>query len=244
MDSTRAPAGSPDAQISPGKSIAYWSSHPPTVNSMLGGYPQISRTDLRGSAAFWAKLLRQHPPSAPSPMISVDCGAGIGRVTAGFLSDISSIVDVVEPVESFAKETGKQKLEGQGTIGEVFVKGIEDWTPEMGKYDLIWNQWCTLYLTDKHLVDYLKRCRDAIKRPDGWIIVKENTTKDIRDGHDGKDVYDEDDSSVTRTNEKLLDIFRDAGLTIVANEIQKGFPKGLGLYPVRMYALRPEANKK
>lgn len=68
---------------------------------MLGGYPQISRTDLRGSASFYAKLLRQHPRvKATSSITGVDCGAGIGRVTAGFLSTVCDIIDIVEPVEA------------------------------------------------------------------------------------------------------------------------------------------------
>ena len=239
MASTGDPSTSPDAQISPQASLAYWSSHQPTVDSMLGGFPQVSNTDLKGSAAFYAKLLRQHPPgSASSPMIGVDCGAGIGRVTAGFLSKVCDVVDIVEPVESFATAVGEQKLQGNANIGKVFIKGLADWTPEAGRYDLIWNQWCTLYLTDRQLVEYLVRCKETIKKPRGWIIVKENTTKDVVDGGTTDDIYDEEDSSVTRTNEKLLEIFKKAALEVLAQETQKGFPKGLGLYPVRMYALR------
>ena len=230
----------PDSRIDPKESIHYWSALPPTVNSMLGGYPQISRTDLRGSAAFYAKLLRQHPSSspsqAPSQTVAVDCGAGIGRVTAGFLSNVADVVDLLEPVAAFAAEARKVTMEGRGTVGEVFVKGLENWTPEPGRYDLIWNQWCTLYLTDDQFVAYLERCKAAIRRPDGWIVVKENS---VKDGAGSVDIYDEDDSSVTRSEGKFLEIFNRAGLDVVAKEVQKGFPKGLGLYPVRMFALRP-----
>lgn len=239
MTSTEDASTAPDAQISPETSLAFWSSHPPTVDSMLGGYQQISHTDIRGSAAFYAKLIRQHPPTATSsPKIGADCGAGIGRITAGFLSKVCDVVDIIEPVEAFAVEARKQKLEGGGAVGEIVIKSLADWTPELGKYDLIWNQWCTLYLTDTQLVEYLIRCKGAVKQPDGWIVVKENTTKDEPDGSPANDIYDEDDSSVTRTNEKLLKVFAEAGLDVVAQETQKGFPKGLGLYPVRMYALR------
>ena len=234
----------PDAQISSETSIAYWSAHPPTVNSMLGGYPQISRTDLRGSAAFYAKIRRLYPATeALSSVVGVDCGAGIGRVTAGFLSTVCDVVDIVEPVEAFAIEAKKQRPEGNGVVGQAFVQGLEHWTPEEGKYGLIWNQWCTLYLTDAQFVDYLKRCKRAIKKPDGWIVVKENSIRDVTDGGPANDIYDEEDSSVTRTNENFLSIFERAGLSIMANETQKGFPKGLGLYPVRMYALRPKAGE-
>ena len=229
----------PDAQISPKTSLAYWSSHPPTVNTMLGGYPQISRTDLRGSASFYAKLLRLHPRDpSEGPIVGVDCGAGIGRVTAGFLSTVCDVVDVLEPVQAFAQEAKKQKMEGsRGSVGEVFMQGLESWTPKAGKYDLIWNQWCTVYLTDAQFVAYLRRCGEAMKK-DGWIVVKENTSKDSKDGGTGEDVYDAEDSSVTRTDAKFLSIFEHAGMKVLHKEVQRGFPKGLGLYPVRMYALR------
>ena len=172
--------------------------------------------------------------------MGVDCGAGIGRVTAGFLSTVCDVIDVVEPVQSFVEEVKNQKL-GKGAIGELFVKGLEDWTPETGRYDLIWNQWCTGYLTDEHFVAYLRRCADAIKRPDGWIVVKENTSRDVKDGGNGKDVFDKQDSSVTRTNDNFLRIFKEAGVRVLSKETQKGFPKGLGLFPVRIYGLKPES---
>ena len=214
---------------------SYWSSLPPTIDSMLGGFPEISRIDLRGSAVFVAKLFRKHPPkkSTPSPFVGVDCGAGIGRVAAGFLSRICDVVDVVELVESLASAVRKQEMKGNGEIGTVFVEDLKVWEPEMGKYDIIWNQWCTSYLKDKELVEYLKRCAARIKSPDGWIILKENTTRG------DYDTYDAVDDSVTRSNYSFLRIFQATGLNILAVEIQRGLPEGLGLYPVRMYALKP-----
>ena len=173
--------------------------------------------------------------------MGVDCGAGIGRVTAGFLSTVCDVVDVVEPVQSLAEEVKNQEMKS-GVVGELYIKGLEDWAPEKGKYDLIWNQWCSGYLTDAQLVAYLRRCAGAIKKPDGWIVVKENINKDVQDGGTGKDLFDDIDSSVTRTDGKFLSIFKEAGLNILSKETQKGFPKSLGLFPVRLYALRPESH--
>ena len=87
-------------------------------------------------------------------------------------------------------------------------------------------------LPDAQLVAYLQRATAALS-PGGWIVVKENLSND----HRGEDVYDETDSSVTRTDEKFRQIFRDAKLKIVATELQRGMPKGL--YEVRSYALQP-----
>lgn len=200
---------------------------------MLGGYPQVSRIDLRGSANFLAKLRRQSAPYDTQKTLGrgVDCGAGIGRVTAGFLSNVCDIVDVVEPVEKFAMEVKSAKMIGNSLLGETYVTGLEDWKPEK-QYDLIWNQWCLGHLTDKQLVDYFKRCSKVLTG-EGWIVVKENmSTKE-----DEADAFDVEDSSVTRTDKKFRKIFQEAELLLVKTELQPGFPKEL--YPVRFYALRP-----
>ncbi len=230
MASSTTPA--PDANISTSDSLKYWNSISTTVDGMLGGYPEISRADLKGSANFFAKLRRENPSqSANGPLQrGVDCGAGIGRVTAGFLSTVCEVIDVVEPVEKFAKEVKGQKMAGSGSVGTVYVTGLEDWVPE-AQYDLIWNQWCLGHLTDKQLVAYLERCKEAVTT-DGWIIVKENMNTNV----DGKDSFDQQDSSVTRTDQKFRQIFKEADIRLIKTEVQRGFPKGL--YPVRFYALK------
>jgi len=225
-------ASAPDANISSSTSLKYWNSISTTVDGMLGGYPEISRTDLKGSANFLAKLRREHPSSAQGSLRrGVDCGAGIGRVTAFFLSTVCEVIDVVEPVEKFANEAKGAKMAGKGVVGNVYVTGLESWGPEE-RYDVIWNQWCLGHLTDKQLVDYLQRCKKAVTA-DGWIIVKENMSTNAN----GEDVFDDLDSSVTRSNEKFKVLFKEAGVRCMKTEPQRGFPKGL--YPVHFYALKP-----
>ena len=206
---------------------------PTTVNGMLGGYPQISRVDLKGSANFFAKLRREQPSLSTKGTLQrgVDCGAGIGRISAGFLSTVCEVIDVVEPVEKFAQEAKGQKMVGNGSVGNVYVSGLEDWVPE-ARYDIIWNQWCLGHLTDKQLVAYLGRCKRALTM-DGWIVVKENMGTNA----DGEDIFDRQDSSVTRTDQKFRQLFKEADMRLVKTELQRGFPKGL--YPVRFYALKP-----
>ena len=68
---------------------------------------------------------------------------------------------------------------------------------------------------------------------DGWIMVKENLSTDQY----GEDLFDDLDSSVTRSDEKFRQLFEQAGCKIIKMEVQSGFPKSL--YPVKMYALRP-----
>lgn len=250
----------PDAAIDQSAALTYWNSIPSTVNGMLGGFPHISRIDLQGSANFLSKLRRQtRSPAAASPLPrAADCGAGIGRITHGFLRSVVRTVDVVEPVGKFTEQLVVEgtAVAGKGEVGEVRNLGLQDWTPGKGAYNLIWNQWCLGHLTDVQLVAYLRRCKEGLAVPlnagDGedaggkeskeeskafagaWIVVKENMSTDPG----GWDIFDDEDSSVTRTDAKFRMLFKEAGLRIVATEVQKGFPKDL--YPVRMYALRSE----
>ncbi|KAL8917950.1 MAG: hypothetical protein Q9172_005619 [Xanthocarpia lactea] len=224
-----------DSHVSQADVLAYWNGVPATANGMLGDmlrqYPQISRIDLRGSLNFLTKL-RLGKASTERGLLDrgVDCGAGIGRVTAGFLTKLCHVVDVVEPVEKFAKVAQEIILTGEGRVGEVYVVGLQDWMPDK-KYDIIWNQWCLGYLTDSELKQLLTRCKAALKEG-GWIVVKENISTDIK----GKGIFDKEDSSVTRADEKFQALFLEAGLVMVKTELQTGFPKKL--LPVRFYALQ------
>jgi protein N-terminal methyltransferase len=246
----------PDASINVDQSLEYWNSVSSDVNGMLGGYPQTSRIDLQGSSNFLTKL-RRGPSQAtkqPFPPLErvADCGAGIGRITKGLLLGVARRVDVVEPVKKFTDELvqslgngeyagdGEGK-DGKGQVGEVINLGLQDWVPESGVYNVIWNQWCLGHLTDAQLVVYLRRCKDGLvpakdgeKVSKSWIVVKENMSTNIR----LEDIYDEEDSSVTRSDDKFRSLFKEAGLKIVATELQRGMPKEL--FPVRIYALKPE----
>ena len=223
----------PDARISNTDALKYWSSVSPTISGMLGGYPRVSPTDIRGSKIFLAKLRKTGSSSPPKPLRRVvDCGAGIGRVAENFLTKVAEVVDIVEPLEKFAKEAEKTCLKGGG---KMYVQGLEDWMPEE-KYDLVWNQWCLGHLTDAQMVDYLKRCKEALAE-DGWIVVKENMSTAVEG-----DSFDDVDSSVMRADETFRALFAKSGFKIVRTEVQMGFPKAL--YPVRMYALQPQELKE
>ncbi|EUC30251.1 hypothetical protein COCCADRAFT_104393 [Bipolaris zeicola 26-R-13] len=258
MDMTRDPlsasppdAERPDASIDVAHSLEYWNSVSADVNGMLGGFPQTTRIDLQGSSNFLTKLRRGRASAAskePLPPLQrvADCGAGIGRITKGLLLGVSEKVDVVEPVKKFTDElvqsiASEEQKEGRGQLGEIINLGLQDWIPEPGAYNVIWNQWCLGHLTDAQLVVYLERCKQGLKPATegqdtfrSCIIVKENMSTDIKQ----KDIYDDEDSSVTRSDAKFRMLFQQAGLNIVATEQQKGMPKEL--FPVRMYALRPE----
>ncbi|KAF2863294.1 hypothetical protein K470DRAFT_122329 [Piedraia hortae CBS 480.64] len=209
----------PDSLINHEAALEYWSKTEATVNGVLGGYPELSRTDLQGSRNFLAKLHSLDTKLGRA----VDCGAGIGRITTGFLSHVADVVDVVEPVKKFTDE-----ISG-ANVGEIYNVGLQDWQPT-GVYDLIWVQWCIGQLTDAQVVDFLTKLPNHL-RAGGWVVVKENeSTSD-------NDVFDDQDHSVTRTEAKFKRLFRDAGFSVVLSELQRGFPRGL--FPVKTYALQP-----
>ncbi|KAL3478674.1 alpha-N-methyltransferase NTM1 [Aspergillus californicus] len=231
----------PDANINHAASLEYWNGVPATPGAMLavlGDYPWYTRIDLRGSKTFLGKVRRLVPGCTRDEKLkrAADCGAGVGRVTEGFLRFACDVVDAVEPVEKFTDVIKERKLkDGVTGIGDIYVMGIEAWVPDK-QYDLIWTQFCVGHVTDVQLVEYFNRCRDALTET-GILVVKENMSTDRA----GKDMYDDEDSSVTRTDEKFRALFKDAGLTVVASELQLGFPKDFKLLPVRFYALRPKS---
>ena len=84
------------------------------------------------------------------------------------------------------------------------------------------------HLTDDHLVEFLRRCQEAL-RPDGLVVVKDNMS------YEGV-VPDEVDSSVCRELPIVRGLVSRAGLRIVHEEQQMNFPKEI--YQVHMLALR------
>jgi protein N-terminal methyltransferase len=117
----------------------------------------------------------------------------IGRITQGLLLDVAQTVDVIEPIAKFTKA-----LDDQDGVGQIFNIGLEEWRPaDDATYDLMWNQWCVGHLTDQQLVEYLERCKGVLRRDEdgkttGVIVLKENLSSS------GSDLFDKQDSSVTR----------------------------------------------
>ncbi|KAK7918165.1 hypothetical protein PG985_010039 [Apiospora marii] len=239
-----AEATPPDSLIRTENGLQYWSGIDADVNGMLGGFPSISAVDLRGSRAFLVKLGIGKTKGLHQVERALEGGAGIGRITQGLLLDIAQTVDVVEPIAKFT-----EALSQTPRVGQIYNMGLEEWPPSTTspstttddsnpstpqKYNLIWLQWCVGHLTDTQLVAFLRRCRDVLvsATPDSpaAIVVKENNTTTAAD------LFDDLDSSVTRTDDKFRALFREAGLRLVRTELQNGLPKGL--YPVRMYALK------
>jgi len=106
---------------------------------------------------------------------------------------------------------------------------------EMG-FDVIWCQWCLGHLSDADLVAFFKRCYHSLtKHPKSLIMVKENICSDNEDGSP-QSIFDDEDSSFTRSDKAWKMIFKQAGLRLIREKVQDGLPEGL--FIVKMYALR------
>jgi protein N-terminal methyltransferase len=101
--------------------------------------------------------------------------------------------------------------------------------PPFCRYDCIWIQWCLLYITDADVQIMFSRARLGLK-PDGLIFVKENICKD---GF----IVDNEDSSLTRSNAYMIELFEKSNMQLIQSSKQRNFPKDL--FDVRMYVLKP-----
>ncbi|WAQ86674.1 hypothetical protein PtA15_7A402 [Puccinia triticina] len=137
------------------------------------------------------------------------------------------------------------------------IVGSKDgWNDGCG-YDVIWAQWTLGHLSDEELVEFLKKCKDSLRpaasphstdqsdralepptfeKDGGLIIIKENIYISKTDPDGDNFLFDKQDSSLTRSHQSFLRIFKLAGLRLIKQEIQRGFDPDL--YRVNFYALQ------
>ncbi|GAQ92664.1 hypothetical protein KFL_010870010 [Klebsormidium nitens] len=221
--------------------VAYWENVEASVDGVLGGYGHVSSVDIAESEAFLketygARLVE----TGDQPLRALDCGAGVGRISKNLLLKHFHKVDLLEPARHFldaarvSLSAGPSGEGAEGTSGHravnFFYQGAQEFTPEAGRYDVIWVQWFIGHLTDQDFVNFFQRAKDGLK-PGGIFILKENTA------HSGF-VVDKEDHSITRSHPYFLDLFKRAGMQVHRTKLQNSFPKEL--FKVRMYAVSPE----
>uniref|UniRef100_F6WPW7 Methyltransferase like 11B n=1 Tax=Ornithorhynchus anatinus TaxID=9258 RepID=F6WPW7_ORNAN len=158
---------------------------------------------------------------------ALDCGSGIGRVSKHVLLPASGRVELVDMMEPFPAEA-PNCLRVEGDRVETFnCYSLREFTPANGRYDVIWIQWVSGYLTDKDLLEFLSRCRAGLKE-NGVVIPKDNAAREGR-------VLDTSDSSVIRDLEILRSLTEESGPELLREEKQEGFPDQC--VPVWMLAL-------
>lgn len=156
-----------------------------------------------------------------------DVGAGIGRIAKDLLANLFNHVDLVEQNSKFIDQA-KENMKSIENVKGFYCSSLQDFEFPGKPYDVIWIQWVIIYLTDKDMISFLKRAKEALS-PGGLIIIKENCNK--------KDSFylDIEDNSITRSFEHLRMLFDQAGLTVTKKQIQQGFPSSL--LPVEIIAL-------
>jgi len=199
---------------------------------MLGGFSVVTHADVSASSTFLRSFLYNpsDPTSRTGRLCACDCGSGIGRVTKHLLLRFFTHVDLVDSNLRFLLFAQKALLSEHVASGQVerFIHtGLQDFSPEHDRYDVIWCQWVLSHLTDDDLVSFLKRCKCAL-RPNGLICVKENVSREDY-------LVDSKDSSVIRSDELWRRLFAKANMRVVKEAEQFGFPDEL--LTVKMYAL-------
>ncbi|KAK7400223.1 hypothetical protein VNO78_11423 [Psophocarpus tetragonolobus] len=222
--------------------VSYWEGVKATVDGVLGGFANVNEPDISCSEDFLTILLSELFPAGTrcQPLVALDCGSGIGRVTKNLLIRYFNEVDLLEPVSHFLETARETLASGYQTNLDMhkavnfYCVPLQDFTPDTGKYDVIWIQWCIGHLTDEDFVSFFKRAKVGLK-PGGIFVLKENIA---RSGF----VLDNEDRSVTRSDLYFKDLFSRCGLHVYKSKDQKGFPAEL--FAVKMYALTTEPPKR
>ncbi|RDX69061.1 Alpha N-terminal protein methyltransferase 1, partial [Mucuna pruriens] len=223
--------------------VSYWEGIKATVDGVLGGFANVNEPDISCSEDFLNILLSERFSAADvrrQPLVALDCGSGIGRVTKNLLIRHFNEVDLLEPVSHFLETARETLAPGNQTNSDLhkavnfYCVPLQDFTPDTGRYDIIWIQWCIGHLTDEDFVSFFKRAKVGLK-PGGMFVLKENIA---RSGF----VLDNEDRSVTRSDSYFKELFSRCGLYVYKSKDQKGFPAEL--FAVKMYALTTDAPKR
>ncbi|XP_004293704.1 PREDICTED: alpha N-terminal protein methyltransferase 1 [Fragaria vesca subsp. vesca] len=224
--------------------VGYWEGVEASTDGVLGGFGHVSEADIRDSEAFLNGLLSEVLPNAANGqrhLVALDCGSGIGRITKNLLIRYFNEVDLLEPVTHFL-ETARESLAPENLMvsdmhkaTNFFCVPLQEFTPEAGRYDIIWVQWCIGHLTDDDFVSFFTRAKVGLK-PGGLFVLKENIART------GGFVLDKEDRSITRSDLYFKELFRQCGLHLHRIKDQNGWPKEL--FAVKMYALTTDLPKK
>ncbi|XP_017948420.1 uncharacterized protein LOC100145493 isoform X2 [Xenopus tropicalis] len=199
---------------------------PATEEGMMGGFSELSDIDIESSREFLRKFAGG--PGKAGTDFALDCGSGIGRVSKNVLLPVFSNIELVDMMEPFLEEAQNYLEEEGERVETLYCYSLQDFAPPVRKYDVIWIQWVSGYLTDRDLLEFLIRCKNGLK-DNGVIILKDNVA---RQGC----ILDPTDSSIIRDIHILRNIIEKSGMSILAEERQPGFPELC--IPIWMFAIQ------
>ncbi|KAG5040639.1 hypothetical protein JHK85_013115 [Glycine max] len=242
--------------------VSYWEGVKANMDGVLGGFANVNEPDISCSEDFLNILLSERfPPAADArrqPLVALDCGSGIGRVTKNLLIRYFNEVDLLEPVSHFL-ETARETLASGCQTNSDMHKAVNFYcVPLQPYYNGVHmqpgaikppalsnpsldnrtpspaNSVSASHLTDEDFVSFFKSAKVGLKAG-GFFVLKENIA---RSGF----VLDNEDRSVTRSDLYFKELFSRCGLHVYKSKDQKGFPEEL--FAVKMYALTTDPPKK
>ncbi|XP_012695096.2 alpha N-terminal protein methyltransferase 1B isoform X1 [Clupea harengus] len=199
----------------------------PSEEGMMGDFVELSEVDLEGSRQFLKKFVGG--PGKASTKRALDCGCGIGRVSKGVFFPIFETMEMADMTEEFLLHAHEEYLgDYADRVESYYCYNLKDLILPPIRYDVVWIQWVACHLTDKDLMEFLKRCQTSL-RPNGVIIIKDNMA---RQGCK----LDPTDSSLQRHLDVMKFIIGKAGLKVLDVQKQEGFPEVM--VPIWMIAMR------
>jgi protein N-terminal methyltransferase len=161
-------------------------------------------------------------------------------VWKGLKDKTKSVTFVQGPLQSFDPNHPLQTVNFLDRLGYVPQNHDAD-----SGFDVVWCQWCLGHLEDTDLIAFFRRSRASLRQSGrSVIIVKENLCPDDP-GPSPCMVFDDSDSSMTRsvnvpTCAQLMrltfllrsdlawkQVFEQAGLALIKEQVQEGLPEGL-----------------
>ncbi|KAF9966771.1 hypothetical protein BGZ70_001315 [Mortierella alpina] len=214
----------------------YWDTVPATINGMLGGLGQLARPDAVSSLRFLSEFVNPPATSSASSIVNPSPESAATSTVAEATSKSTSAKRQKLPLPGSGPSHVLDCGAGIGRVTkQVLIKAFDH-------VDLVEN---SAAFVKQAKEEYLKSEIEAGKvgevRCSGLQNVQfEGTSWEGRfDENNAKIgiVVDEEDSSMTRSDQVWKDVFQKAGLRLLREEVQKGFPSGL--FAVKMYALEP-----
>ncbi|KAG9483403.1 hypothetical protein GDO78_009361 [Eleutherodactylus coqui] len=187
---------------------------PASEEGMMGDFSDLSNTDIESSREFLRKFVGG--PGKAGTDFALDCGSGIGRVSKHVLLQYFNNIELVDMTEPFLEEAQNYLAEEADRVETLYCYCLQDFIPPARKYDVIWMQWVSGHLTDKDLLIFLLRCKNALK-DNGLIFLKDNVARE------GCRI-DPIDSSLIRNSLIIRNIIEKTGMSIIAEQRQPGFP--------------------
>ncbi|XP_059667613.1 alpha N-terminal protein methyltransferase 1 isoform X2 [Cornus florida] len=193
--------------------VGYWEGVEASVDGVLGGFGHVNEPDIKGSEVFLNTLFAERFDGGRNRhLVALDCGSGIGRVSKNLLIRYFNEVDVLEPVSHFL-EAARENLAPENLMvsdmhkaANFYCVPLQEFTPNAGRYDVIWVQWCIGHLADDDFVSFFNRAKGGLK-PGGFFILKENIA---RSGF----ILDKEDRSITRSDLYFKELFNRCGLHV------------------------------